>query len=53
MELIIVRIKTKDKELYKKKLQCVNPANMIRVDLNISEQTLKSGDNLEVSIDDS
>ena len=41
-----------DKELLKKKLPWVNPANMIEFDINISTEQRKANDNLEVLLDD-
>ena len=41
-----------DKELLKKKLPWANPANMVEFDVNISAETIKSNDNLEVLLDD-
>ena len=41
-----------DDELLKKKLPWANPANMMEFDLNISEETIKSGKKLEVTLDD-
>jgi len=50
-ESSILRVIAGDKELFKKKLPWVNPANMIEVDVNISSEamTFKS---LEVTLDD-
>jgi hypothetical protein len=39
-------------ELLRKRLPWVNPANMITVDIKITSDLLKSGQNLEVIIDD-
>jgi thioredoxin reductase len=41
-----------DKELLKKKLPWANPANMVEFDVNISAETIKSTDTLEVLLDD-
>jgi NADPH-dependent 2,4-dienoyl-CoA reductase/sulfur reductase-like enzyme len=41
-----------DKELLKKKLPWANPANMVEFDVNISAETIKSSDDLEVLLDD-
>ena len=41
-----------DKELLKKKLPWANPANMVEFDVNISAETIKSSDVLEVLLDD-
>jgi NADPH-dependent 2,4-dienoyl-CoA reductase/sulfur reductase-like enzyme len=46
-----LRIISDDKELLKKKLPWANPANMIGFDINISAETIKSNDTLEVLID--
>jgi len=40
-----------DKELLKKKLPWANPANMIGFDVNVSDELVKSIDNLEVLLD--
>ncbi|EMR75624.1 hypothetical protein MBGDF03_01000 [Thermoplasmatales archaeon SCGC AB-540-F20] len=47
-----LRVITNGKELLKKKLPWVNPANMIKVDVDISSEVVKSGQGLEVMIDD-
>lgn len=47
-----LRIIANDKELLKKKVPWVNPANMIKVDVDIPSEVIKSGQNLEVMIDD-
>lgn len=41
-----------DKELLKRKLPWANPANMVEFDVNISAETIKSSDDLEVLLDD-
>jgi NADPH-dependent 2,4-dienoyl-CoA reductase/sulfur reductase-like enzyme len=41
-----------DKIILKKKLPFVNPANIIKLDIKISAEVVKSGHNLEVIIDD-
>lgn len=43
---------TNGKELLRKKVPWTNPANMIIVDVNITSEVLKSGQSLEVIIDD-
>ena len=43
-------VKNKDSTLFEKKLRYVNPANMIKFDLNISEKIISSNDFVEVSI---
>lgn len=48
----ILRVVSDDKELLKKKLQWANPANMIEFDVDISAETIKSNDTLEVLLDD-
>ena len=39
-------------ELLKKKLPWANPANMIEIDVNISAETIKTKETLEVLLDD-
>jgi len=51
-EKSILFIKKNGDELLRKKLPWVNPANMITVDIKITSDILKSGQNLEVIIDD-
>lgn len=41
-----------DKDLLKKKLPWANPANMVEFDVNISAETIKSSNDLEVLLDD-
>jgi len=40
------------KEILKKKQRCVNPANMIELDLEISDELFKSANSLEVFLDE-
>lgn len=47
-----LRVIAGDKELLKKKLPWANPANMVEFDVNISAETIKSTDTLEVLLDD-
>ena len=51
-ENIILRVLAGEKELLKKKMRWVNPANMIRIELDISDETIASTKTLEVTIDD-
>lgn len=46
-----LRVIAGDKEFLKKKLPWVNPANMTRFDINISAETIKTNDELEVLLD--
>ena len=48
----ILRVSVCNQEIYKKKLPYANPANMIIFNVNVSENLLKSGNSLEVRIDD-
>ena len=50
-ESVTLRVKADKKEIFKKKLRWVNPANMVEFNLEINDNLLKSGKNLEVSID--
>jgi NADPH-dependent 2,4-dienoyl-CoA reductase/sulfur reductase-like enzyme len=47
---VTLSVKSSKKEIYRKKLRWVNPANMIEFDVDISDKLLKSGEDLEVSI---
>ncbi len=51
-EVSTLRVIVNDKELFKKKLPWVNPANMIKVDVDIPSEVIKSGQSLEVTIND-
>jgi len=51
-ENIILRIIAGKKELFQKKIRWVNPANMVRIDVNIDSESINSGQSLEVLIDD-
>jgi len=51
-ENTVLRVLAGEKELFKKKMRWVNPANMIRIELDISAETIASAQSLEVSIDD-
>ena len=51
-ETSTLRVIENGKELLKKKLPWVNPANMIKVDVDIPSEVMKSGQSLEVTIDD-
>jgi len=51
-ELSTLHVVSHGKELFKKKLPWVNPANMTRVDVKIPAEIISSIDNLEVIIDD-
>ena len=46
-----ILVMTNGKELLKKKVRWANPANMIRIDVNVSEEVIKSGKTVEVSLD--
>ena len=50
-ENTVLRVHVGKKELFKKKMRWVNPANMIRIELDISAEIIASSQNLEVSID--
>jgi len=50
-EASTLRIINKDKEIFKEKLQCVNPANMIEFNFDISADVILSSENLEVKLD--
>jgi len=51
-ESAILRIFSKNVEIFKKRLPWVNPANMIEFNVNFQEEILKSNKNLEVTLDD-
>lgn len=51
-ETPILRVISDDKELLKKKLPWGNPANMIEIDVNIPEETIKSTKTLEILLND-
>ena len=41
-----------DEELLRKKMRWVNPANMVRIEMDISAETIASAETLKVTIDD-
>ena len=47
-----LKIVTKNKEIFKKKIPWVNPANMIIADFNLSDEIFKTTKSLEVKLDD-
>lgn len=47
---VILKIKADEKEIYKKKQRWVNPANMIELTLEITDDILKKGKTLEVNL---
>jgi len=47
-----LRISAGKNELLRKKMRWVNPANMVRINLDISKETITSGQAVEVTIDD-
>ncbi len=49
----VLHIFSGDFEVFKKKLPWANPANMIEIEVNITEDIIKSNNDLEVRIDDS
>ena len=51
-ENTVLRIHAGKKELFKKKMRWVNPANMIRIEVDISAEIIASAQSLEVTIDD-
>ena len=51
-ESSMLRVIAGDKELLKKRLPWVNPANMIEIDVNIPADTIAFMQNLEVTLDD-
>ena len=51
-EASTLRVIAKDKEILKKKLPWVNPANMIKADVEIPFEVVKSNQSLEVIIND-
>jgi len=50
-ENIILCVLAGEKELLREKIRWVNPANMIKIDVNISDEIMASAHNLEVTID--
>jgi len=48
---VLLSLKSGKEEIYRKKLRWTNPANMIEFDIDINNNLLRSGKNLEVSID--
>ena len=48
---VLLSLKSGKEEIYRKKLRWTNPANMIEFDIDINDNLLRSGKNLEVSID--
>jgi NADPH-dependent 2,4-dienoyl-CoA reductase/sulfur reductase-like enzyme len=51
-EASILRIKAKEKVIFKKKLQWINPANMIEFNVDIPPDVIISSQNLEVTINE-
>jgi NADPH-dependent 2,4-dienoyl-CoA reductase/sulfur reductase-like enzyme len=49
---VYLRVKADGKEIFKKKQRWVNPANMIEIDIEITDEILKSGKPLEVFLDE-
>ena len=47
-----IRATLKDQEVFHKKLAFANPANIININVELSEELIESGNILEVSIDD-
>jgi len=47
---VVLSVKAGKEEIYRKKLRWTNPANMVEFDIDISDNLLKSDENLEVSI---
>ena len=50
-ESVVIKINAGDKEVYSKKLRYVNPANMIEINVDISDGLVKLKENLEVTVD--
>ena len=50
-ENIILCVLAGEKELLREKIRWVNPANMIKIDVNISDEIMASAHNFEVTID--
>ncbi len=50
-ENIILRVLAGEKELLRKKMRWVNPANMIRIEVDISAEIIASAQSMEVTID--
>ncbi len=50
-EISTLRIFNKDKEIFKRKLRCVTPANMIGFNFEITKDLINSAKNLEVLLD--
>jgi len=50
-ENTVLRIHAGEKELFKKKMRWVNPANMIRVELDVPAEMVESAQSLEVAFD--
>ncbi len=51
-ENTILRVLAGDEELLRKKMRWVNPANMVRIEVDISAETIASAETLKVIIDD-
>ena len=51
-EASILRVKADGKEIFKKKLPWVNPANMVEFNFDITADIVNSEKNLEVALDD-
>ncbi len=50
-ENTILRVLTGDEELLRKKMRWVNPANMVRIEVDISAEIIASAQSLEVTVD--
>jgi hypothetical protein len=50
-ENTILRVLARDEELLRKKMRWVNPANMVRIEVDISAEIIASAQSLEVTID--
>jgi NADPH-dependent 2,4-dienoyl-CoA reductase/sulfur reductase-like enzyme len=51
-ESVTLKIKAGEKEIYKKKLRYVNPANMIEITADIPDKIIKNTEHLEVTLDE-
>lgn len=51
-ENTILHVLAGDEELLRKKMRWVNPANMVRIEADISAETIASAETLKVTIDD-
>jgi NADPH-dependent 2,4-dienoyl-CoA reductase/sulfur reductase-like enzyme len=52
MQNVTFNVKAGSNVIFKKKLRWVNPANMVEMNVDVSDKVLKSKSNLEVSIND-